>query len=249
MSLIQITDRMWYLPACEKNDRPVLGYIRGDRYALQIDAGASPAHGEEFSRELKRLLLPAPDFAVLTHWHWDHTFGLCGLHCPAIACEETRAILEKVSHWQWTPQAMAKRLETGEEIPFCDEHIRVEYDNPETIRVTLPEITFQTKMAIDLGGITAQILHMPATHSPDCTAVLLPEERFIFLGDAPCGDFYGRNGGYDLKALQEMMAFLREIPADQCCLGHGEPEMISSLLQELQEEILIPAAQNGEICK
>ena len=249
MSLIQITDRIWYLPACEENDRPVLGYIRGDQYALQIDAGASPAHGEEFSRELKRLLLPAPDFAVLTHWHWDHTFGLCGLHCPAIACEETQAILEKVSHWQWTPQAMAKRLETGEEIPFCDEHIRVEYDNPETIRVTLPEITFQTKMAIDLGGITAQILHMPATHSPDCTAVLLPEERFIFLGDAPCGDFYGRNGGYDLKALQEMMTFLREIPANQCCLGHGEPETIPSLLQELQEEILIPAAQNGETCE
>ena len=140
-------------------------------------------------------------------------------------------------------------LETGEEIPFCDEHIRVEYDNPETIRVTLPEITFQTKMAIDLGGITAQILHMPATHSPDCTAVLLPEERFIFLGDAPCGDFYGRNGGYDLKALQEMMAFLMEIPADQCCLGHGEPETIQSLLQELQEEIVIPAAQNGKTCE
>lgn len=249
MSLIQITDRIWYLPACEKNDRPVLGYIRGDQYTLQIDAGASPAHGEEFSRELKRLLLPAPDFAVLTHWHWDHTFGLCGLHCPAIACEETQAILEKVSHWQWTPHAMAKRLETGEEIPFCDEHIRVEYDNPETIRVTLPEITFQTKMTIDLGGITAQILHMPATHSPDCTAVLLPEERFIFLGDAPCGDFYGRNGGYDLKALQEMMAFLREIPADQCCLGHGKPEMMQSLLQELQEEILIPAVQNEETCE
>ena len=53
MSLIQITDRMWYLPACEETDRPVLGYIRGDRYALQIDAGASPAHAADFSRELK----------------------------------------------------------------------------------------------------------------------------------------------------------------------------------------------------
>lgn len=48
MSLIQITDRIWYLPACEENDRPVLGYIRGDQYTLQIDAGASPAHGENF---------------------------------------------------------------------------------------------------------------------------------------------------------------------------------------------------------
>ena len=52
-----------------------------------------------------------------------------------------------------------------------------------------------------------------------------------------------------MKALQEMMAFLREIPADQCCLGHGKPEMMQSLLQELQEEILIPAVQNEETCE
>lgn len=236
MSLIQITDRMWYLPACEETDRPVLGYIRGDRYALQIDAGASPAHAADFSRELKRLGLPAPDFAILTHWHWDHTFGLCALSCPAIACEETREILETVSRWQWTPEAMAQRLETGEEIPFCDEHIRVEYRNPEEIRVTLPEITFQQEMTLDLGGMTARLIRMPATHSPDCTAVLLPEEAFVFLGDAPCGDFYGRNGDYDPELLEKMLSFLQTLPVNRCCTGHGKPEPLSELIQELEEE-------------
>lgn len=131
---------------------------------------------------------------------------------------------------------MAQRLETGEEIPFCDEHIRVEYRNPEEIRVTLPEITFQQEMALDLGGMTARLIHMPATHSPDCTAVLLPEEAFVFLGDAPCGDFYGRNGEYDPKLLEKMLSFLQTLPVNRCCTGHGEPESLSELIQELEEE-------------
>ena len=72
--------------------------------------------------------------------------------------------------------------------------------------------------------------------SPDCTAVLLPEEAFVFLGDAPCGDFYGRNGEYDPKLLEKMLSFLQTLPVNRCCTGHGEPESLSELIQELEEE-------------
>ena len=151
----------------------------------------------------------------------------------AFGLEPTEDVLTRYheinkQHWQ--------RLETGEEIPFCDEHIRVEYRNPEEIRVTLPAITFQQEMTLDLGGMTARLIHMPATHSPDCTAVLLPEEAFVFLGDAPCGDFYGRNGDYDLELLEKMLSFLQTLPVNRCCTGHGEPEPLSELMQELEEE-------------
>ena len=63
--LRQINIRVWFLPAEEETDRPVLGYVWGDRWSLQIDAGASPAHVEKFRRALAQQGLAAPSLAVL----------------------------------------------------------------------------------------------------------------------------------------------------------------------------------------
>lgn len=52
----------------------MLGYIRGERYSLAVDAGNSRRHVEKFYAALDAAELRRPDFTVLTHWHWDHTF-------------------------------------------------------------------------------------------------------------------------------------------------------------------------------
>ena len=51
----------------------MLGYIRGERYSLAVDAGNSRRHVEKFYAALDAAELRRPDFTVLTHWHWDHT--------------------------------------------------------------------------------------------------------------------------------------------------------------------------------
>ena len=234
--LRQINIRVWFLPAEEETDRPVLGYVWGDRWSLQIDAGASPAHVEKFRRALAQQGLAAPSLAVLTHWHWDHTFGMNALGCPALACQKTQEALERVSRWAWTEEAMARRLETGEEIPFCDQHIRREYPDLQAIQVRPADMVFEKSLTLDLGGITAQVLELPATHSPDSVIVVLPELRFAFLGDAVCGDFYGLDGAYDPERLRRMIDALEELPFDRCITGHGSPEDKASLLRELREE-------------
>lgn len=52
MELRKISDRMYYLPAEEETDRPVLGYIKGDKYSLAIDAGNSSKHVEKFASSI-----------------------------------------------------------------------------------------------------------------------------------------------------------------------------------------------------
>ena len=133
MCLQEISSRIYWMPGEECTDRPVLGYIRGEKYALQIDAGASPAHLAKFQQELKRL-------------------------------------------------------------------------------------------------------HLPAAHGEDNVIVLLPEERFAFLGDAPCGDFYHLDGGYDPALLSQMIGWMEALPFGRCCTGHGQPENKASLLEELRQE-------------
>ena len=66
-TLVRLTERVWFLPHDEPTDRPVLGYARGDRLALAVDAGASPAHVAAFYRALENEGLPLPGVTALTH--------------------------------------------------------------------------------------------------------------------------------------------------------------------------------------
>ncbi|MGO1369199.1 hypothetical protein [Senegalia sp. (in: firmicutes)] len=43
MGLNNISHRVYYLPHEEETDRPVLGYVKGDKYTLAIDAENSIA--------------------------------------------------------------------------------------------------------------------------------------------------------------------------------------------------------------
>ena len=73
--LNQITPNIYVSDNEELNDRPQLGYIKGSKYAIMIDAGNSPAHAQLFIDELKKMDLKAPDFVILTHWHWDQSMA------------------------------------------------------------------------------------------------------------------------------------------------------------------------------
>ena len=97
MQLKKLTDNVYYLPAVDELVWPVLTYVRGERFALAVDAGYSKQQVESFYSELDAAGLKRPDFTALTHWHYDHCFGLHAIDGLAIACEDTNAILRALS--------------------------------------------------------------------------------------------------------------------------------------------------------
>lgn len=156
--LKRLTERAWYLPWEEETDRPNLCYLLGERHSLAVDAGNSPAHVGKLYRALEEQGLPLPDFTVLTHWHWDHTFGLGAIHGVGIASTKTNEKLRQVAAWQWTPQAMEERERRGEDIPFCNEHIRREYPRLGEIAVSPAAVELEGSLTLDLGGVRCQLL-------------------------------------------------------------------------------------------
>ena len=80
MILQQLTDRIYYLPCDQEYDRPTLGYIQGDNFSVMIDCGTSKQHLDLFYQGLLQRSLPSPKFAIITHWHWDHTFEIGRAH-------------------------------------------------------------------------------------------------------------------------------------------------------------------------
>ena len=57
------------------------------------DAGHSKAHTELFYELLKKENLSLPSITVLTHWHWDHTFGMHAVNGLCLANEKTNFYL------------------------------------------------------------------------------------------------------------------------------------------------------------
>jgi len=76
MALTKVTEKIYYLVNEKETDRPVLGYIKGDKYSLMVDAGNSKNHVEKFNSSVEKLNLRLPDYVAITHWHWDHSYGM-----------------------------------------------------------------------------------------------------------------------------------------------------------------------------
>lgn len=237
MGLNKISDRVYYLPADERTDRPVLGYIRGDQYSLAVDAGNSSVHVEKFYRQLKELDLRLPDFTVVTHWHWDHTFGMHSISGKAVAGHLTNRKLAEVQKWKWTDKAMEKRLQSGEDIEMCDRCIRLEYPDRNKIKVTKATIEFTGVINIDLGSVHCEIREFSAPHSDDSVLIHVPEERVVFIGDAEGGDYYNNRGKCDKSRLKEMINLLEKIDAYIYVWGHDIPQRKVEAIKYLRNEL------------
>lgn len=256
MLLKALSERVYYLPNEEETDRPLLGYIHGNIQSLMIDAGNSPAHVERFVQGLSERGLPLPDYCVLTHWHWDHTFGICAVRRlesrPLIlAGRSTWEKLAEVSAWEWTDEAMQERLETGTDIEFCDHRIRLEYPDRAAIRVENADISFDTGLDLDLGGLRVRLTAMDSPHSRDAVLVSIPEEHLVFCGDSASEDDYENGSAYDPARLAVFLRYLRQMDCKLAMLGHsGDPCPFPELVAYLEEQLaaLIPALRIRAMC-
>ena len=235
MNLKKITDRVYCLPHDPETDRPVLGYIRGDKYALAIEAGNSQDHVYEFYEELRKMGLKEPNYTAITHWHWDHTFGMHAISGQSIVCLDTNEKLKEVSQWGWSSQEMSARLESGAEIEFCDQYIKVEYEDPKDIKVVTSDIVFDGKLTIDLGGVHCILSQVVAPHSKDSVLAYIPEEKTLFVGDAEYEDFYDCDGIYDKESVASYTETIKGIEFDHYIKSHHTFETKEDALIRLQD--------------
>lgn len=211
----KFSDRIYIQPPEHFTDRPNVGLIVGDRYTLMFEAGNSAANVELLKGRLQVQQLPQPDFVAVSHWHWDHSFGMHMWNVPTIAGKKTNNQLLKVAGWTWDDAAMDSRVETGEDIVFCNEMIKREYPDRSQIKVVGADIVFDGRMTMDLGGVVCQFIHAKGPHSDDAVICYIPEEKFVFLGDSNGKDLYGKPWHFDIEHEEDFMEETGKIPYDE----------------------------------
>lgn len=235
--LNKISERVFYMSPEDETDRPCLYYVRGDRLSMAVDAGNSKNHLEKFYAAIDERKFKRPDITVITHWHWDHTFALNWVEGRTIASYLTNEKLKKVAGWKWTREEMDRREKTGEDISFCNECIRMEYEDLDQIKVCTVQEEISENTVIDLGGIHAELIPHNSTHSRDSLYIYIPEERMLFLGDADAEDHYENGGKMDQATLKDMYEFLEGFDVDHYLIGHEAPQSREEELKYLQEEL------------
>ena len=90
---IQLMPHVSYLEFQQQTDRPNLGYIFGKKQARRVDAGNSAAHVQQYRQARQAQAAMPPSYTAITHWHWDHTFGMWALRAQTIVTRQTDAKL------------------------------------------------------------------------------------------------------------------------------------------------------------
>ncbi|MEC4586248.1 MBL fold metallo-hydrolase [Bacillus safensis] len=232
-SIKKIGQSFWYITPVSLTDRPILGMVAGNNKTLMIDAGNSEDHANYFIQKTLEHENASPDMVVLTHWHWDHIFGLPALpDTVSIASAKTRKEMEKLVPFSWSDEAIDERVREGTEIEFCAKAIKEEYQGHRDIQVVLPDVTFDRRIEIDLGGVTCIVQQVGGDHAADSVIVYVKEEKILFLGDCIYPKMYAEKVHYTVKEILRLLDELEAFDADTYIPSHQRPWTKKEFRQE-----------------
>jgi glyoxylase-like metal-dependent hydrolase (beta-lactamase superfamily II) len=233
-TLEKLTNRFWYQTPVSETDRPILGAVMGTDMTLMIDAGNSEDHTRFFLEELQKNGVPAPSLVAITHWHWDHIFGLSALKIPSIASTETKTKMEELVPFSWSDEAIDDRVQEGIEIEFCAEAIKKEFAEHRNISIKLPTITFTEKLEINLGGVTCILQHVGGDHTNDSIIVYIKEEKILFLADCMYANMYAPKNNYTIDAALRLLDLVESFDAETYIFSHWKPATKEEFVNEAQ---------------
>jgi glyoxylase-like metal-dependent hydrolase (beta-lactamase superfamily II) len=138
-----------------------IGLVVGIKSALLVDTGSSPAQGRTIRESLSSVTDRRLAVVVVTHWHYDHSFGLTAFAgIPTIGHETVRA-------WLGSPEAATEAARLGVAVG----------------ELTAPERGIVVATAVDLGGRRVEIAHLGRGHTDGDLVVVVPDADLLFAGD------------------------------------------------------------------
>lgn len=183
------------------------GLIVGRDGAIGVDALMVPSMTRRLVAAIKKVTKKPVAQLINTHHHLDHTGGNAFFKTSQIiATDKARRALEP----GFPPVPMLQRF-----MP------RFAAEFPK-LRVVLPTVTFQDRMALYDGDREIQLWHPGApAHTVGDSVVYLPKERILFTGDL-CFHYvtplaFQGHVGHWIKALDRLLEF----DADVLVPGHG----------------------------
>ena len=188
--------RIPWTTAQEDTDSPVIGFVQGSLATLMVDACSSRRHAAEVRREMRAQGIKEPDYAVITHSHPDHWFGLIDFESTVAICSRVcLAKTQAMTTMDWSHGGHRRQLEAGESYEMLDAILDAEYGADRGgIALRSPDIGMRGELVIDLGGLTAVVRELeqplggPAHRQRAREGRRVPGRRALHQGGRRGGD-------------------------------------------------------------
>ena len=149
---------------------PNIAFVVGDNATLVIDTGMGARNGAIVLREARKLAKAPKLFLTTTHFHPEHALG----------------------EQAFPPETILIRplVQQQEMNQYNTEFIKMfEGFSPEAkillagVKVRPPDITFDTEMTLDLGGVTARLFWLGPAHTRGDELIFVKEDSTLITGD------------------------------------------------------------------
>ena len=237
--LMQISEHVWYMPREEDHYRPALGYVCSGPKSMVIDTGNSPEHISDMYGYIRSQGMPDPSFSMVTHWHWDHVFGMSSSPAKSLANSLTNERLINMQHWDWSDSALNSRVAAGLEIPAFAETIRKEVPMRHSFKVTSTDISFDSRINVRLEDLLIELHHVGGPHSEDSTVAYVPDDKVLFLGDCYREDIYTGGGSIRLGELKLLLKRLESFDAEWFIPSHEDPVRKVDFMKKMDDVVEI----------
>jgi len=198
-------------------------FLVTDEGVLVIDARQHPRRAEELLATIRKVTDKPIKWVVNTHAHGDHYFG------NAVFKREGATF---IAHRD-TAGMMKAHLDI--EMKRRQGYFKQRQYDPAEVKLVLPDVTFETKATITLGGRTVELLYLGAGQNPGDTLVYFPQERVMFTG-GPFSKNSWPNPSFT-PSMANWVTLLRKIAAMDVNIylgGHGDIGNKEDVLHEAQ---------------
>ena len=204
-------------------------FLVTDEGVLVVDTQQHPADARRLLGLIRKITDKPIKWVVVTHAHGDHFLGnpvFKAEGATLISHRDTRAMMQK-----YYPDEVQRR----------QDYFKRHNLDPNELKMVLPDVTFDTRFTIYLGGRTIELMNWGAAQNPGDTLIHFPHARTLVLG----GPFSRRNwSNYTFTpSVENWIAILRKAAAmdvDTYIGGHGDVATRADVLEyaQLQQDFI-----------
>lgn len=163
---VKVSDNVWAIMGF-----PNIAIVVGNRAILVVDTGLGPANGATIAKVVAKLAHGNQKlFLTTTHFHPEHAAGEAGFPKGTILIRNSVQQHEMELHGKEMVDLFAGRSPKQKEL-LADATLRT------------PDITFETEVKVDLGGVTARLLWFGGAHTKGDELTFVEPDRTLVSGD------------------------------------------------------------------
>ncbi|MER5264976.1 MBL fold metallo-hydrolase [Actinosynnema sp. NPDC002837] len=190
-----------------------VGLVVGDERCLVIDTGGDAGQGAELARAVREVT-PLPWHVVLTHSHFDHSFGT-EVFGPCEVWAHRRCHADLVATGARQREKWARHYRERGEVEVADRIAAV--------RLVLPDRLVDARAEVDLGGRRVELVHFGPAHSDHDLVAHVPDAGVVYAGDLVEHGAPPQFGDAHPQGWPTALDGILSLDAPIVVPGHGDP--------------------------